>query len=200
MTSSKAHILKTSFYLFLQKSFKEVTMNEIVIATGLSKGAFYHYFQSKEQLFVEVINAFFFDQLMIDHRKLSTNSLRDFYHDYAQQLKKTAVVFKEYVNYNDTKVNINYLTMMFDALALFPGFRDKLKEARLNELAAWTAVITKSRGSGEFSSPMSDEQIAKMFIYSNGGISLHLLFDGGLDTIDEEMLTLWNHFYRELKD
>ena len=64
----------------------------------------------------------------------------------------------------------------------------------------WTAVITKSRGSGEFSSPMSDEQIAKMFIYSNGGISLHLLFDGGLDTIDEEMLTLWDHFYRELKD
>jgi hypothetical protein len=90
--------------------------------------------------------------------------------------------------------------MMFDALALFPGFRDKLREARQNELAAWMTVITKSRGNREFSSPMSDAQIAKMFIYSNGGISLHLLLDGGLDAVDHEMLTLWDNFYRELKD
>jgi TetR/AcrR family transcriptional repressor of nem operon len=175
-------------------------MNEIVLATGLSKGAFYHYFQSKEHLFVEVINAFFFDQMMIDYRKLSTNSLWDFYHDYAQQLKKTVIVFREYVNYSNTKARVNSLTMMFDALSLFPGFRDKLREAKQNELDAWTAIIAKSRSNHEFSSPMSDEQIARMFVYSNAGIGLHLLLEGGLDTVDHEVLTLWDNFYRELKD
>lgn len=200
MKNSKEHILKTSFRLFLQKSFKEVTLNEIVVATGLSKGAFYHYFQSKELLFVEVINTFFFDQMMIDYRTLRTNSLWDFYHDYALQLKKTVAVFKEYGNFSDTKVNVNSLTMMFNALDLFPGFRDKLREAKQKELDAWTSVIAKSRSNGEFASPMSDEQIARMFIYSNDGISLHLLLDGGLDTVDQELLTLWDNFYRELKD
>jgi len=171
-------------------------MNEIVAASGLSKGAFYHHFRSKERLFVEVINTFFFDQMMIDYGKLSTNSLRDFYHDYALQLKKTLIVFNEYVNLSDTKANVNTLTMVFDALNLFPGFRDKLREAQQIELDAWTAIIAKSRGEGEFSSPMSDEQIARMFIYSNDGITLYLLLNGGMDTVDREMLTLWDNFYR----
>ena len=59
---SKEHILITAFSLFLQKSFKEVTMKEIVKETGLSKGAFYHYFESKEQLFLELL------QLMAEER------------------------------------------------------------------------------------------------------------------------------------
>jgi TetR/AcrR family transcriptional regulator, transcriptional repressor for nem operon len=200
MTNSKSHILKTSFYLFLQKSFKEVTMNEIVVATGLSKGAFYHYFQSKEQLFVEVINTFFFDQLMIDYRKLNTNSLWDFYHAYAEQLKIRVSVFTEYLNGNDTKASVNSLIMMFDAMNLFPGFRDKLMEAQQDELHAWTSIVAASRSQGEFESPMSDEQIARMFIYSNDGIALYLLLNGNMDTVDRELITLWDNFYRELRD
>ena len=175
-------------------------MNEIVNASGLSKGAFYHHFQSKEHLFVEIINTFFFDQVIIDYRELSKNSLLDFYHDYAHQLKNKLIAFKEHLNYSDAKANINYLTMMFDALNLFPGFRDKVREAQQNELDAWTSVIASSRSNGEFASPMSDQQIARMYIYSNDGIGLHLLLNGDVDIIDHELITLWDNFYRELKD
>ena len=55
MNETKGHILNVALKLFLQKNFKEVTMKEIVDKTGLSKGAFYHYFQSKEKLFEEII-------------------------------------------------------------------------------------------------------------------------------------------------
>jgi AcrR family transcriptional regulator len=197
MSNTRENILKTSFSLFLQKSFKEVTMNEIVTASGLSKGAFYHHFQSKEQLFVEVINSFFFDHMVIDYEKLSKNSLWDFYHDYAQLLKKTLTAFKDYT---DTKANINILTLMFDALNLFPGFREKLREAQRKELDAWASIVAKARRNGEFKSPMSDEQIARMFIYSNDGIGLHLLLNGKMETADQEMIKLWDNFYWELKD
>ena len=175
-------------------------MNEIVSATGLSKGAFYHYFESKEQLFVEVINTFYFNKMVIDYGKLSNDSLWAFYHEYAEQIKIIINDFKAYLNSNDAKTHINYLIMMFDALNLFPGFRDKLREAQKKELDAWTAVIKKSRINDEFSSPMSDEQIARIFIYSNGGIALHLLLIGDYDTLDYEILTLWDNFYKELKD
>ena len=200
MGDSKEHILRTSFSLFLHKSFKEVTMSEIVTVTGLSKGAFYHYFESKEQLFIEVINTFYFNNMVIDFGKLSKNSLWDFYHEYVGVLKKTVDNFKEQLNYSEVKPNINYLTMMFDALKLFPGFGDKLKETQKKELDAWTSIIRISRANGEFSSPMSDDQIARMFIYSNGGIGLHLLLNGDLNTVDQEMLALWDNFYKELKD
>jgi AcrR family transcriptional regulator len=38
----------------MQKSYKAVTLKDLIAATGLSNGAFYHYFENKEQLFKEV--------------------------------------------------------------------------------------------------------------------------------------------------
>ncbi|MCU0411974.1 MAG: TetR/AcrR family transcriptional regulator [Bacteroidetes bacterium] len=200
MSTSKEHILKTSFSLFLKKSFKEVTMNELVNASGLSKGAFYHYFPSKEHLFIEVVNTFLFEQMIIDYATLKQESLWDFYHDYADRLKQMLLASREFLNYTDEKENLNFLAMMFDALKVFPGFRERVREAQTDEVDAWTAVVTKARSNGEFTSPMSDEQIARMFIYSNDGIGLRLLLYGDLDAVDREMITLWDNFYREIKD
>ncbi len=53
MNQTKEFILKTAFSLFLQKNYKAVTLKEIVDKTGLSKGAFYHYYTSKEKLFLK---------------------------------------------------------------------------------------------------------------------------------------------------
>ncbi len=200
MSTSKDHILKTSFSLFLKKSFKEVTMNELVNASGLSKGAFYHYFPSKEHLFIEVVNTFLFEQMIIDYTTLKQDSLWDFYHDYADRLKQMLLASREFLNYTDEKENLNFLAMMFDALKVFPGFRERVRETQTDEVIAWTAVVAKARGNGEFTSPMSDEQIARMFIYSNDGIGLRLLLNGDLEAVDREMIALWDNFYREIKD
>ncbi|MEW6195047.1 MAG: TetR/AcrR family transcriptional regulator [Bacteroidota bacterium] len=200
MSGTKEHILKKAFSLFLCKNFKEVTMKDIVNETGLSKGAFYHYFESKEKLFIEVIDSFYFDKMMIDYKKLNNDSLWNFYHDYVEQIVKSINDFREFLNYNDADSNINYITMMFDALNLFPGFQDKVKYSQREELDAWASVIKKAREAGEFSSPMSDEQIARIFIYSNDGIALYLLLNGKLNDAGSEMLNLWDNFYSELKD
>lgn len=85
MNDTRNHILNVSSKLFLQKSFKEVTMKEIVEQTGMSKGAFYHHFKSKEQLFMEVINNLI-SSMNIDYSKLSKDSLYEFYHDYIDNL------------------------------------------------------------------------------------------------------------------
>ena len=74
MSETKEHILKVSFLLFLQKNFKDVTMNEIVEKTGMSKGAFYHYFKSKEELFEDIINEYYLNEWVIDYDKLNKDS------------------------------------------------------------------------------------------------------------------------------
>ena len=82
MKETKNKILKVAFILFLQKNFKEVTMQEIVEKTGMSKGAFYHYFKSKEQLFAEVIDLFFVTVPTTIRQPIDDSSLYVFYHDY----------------------------------------------------------------------------------------------------------------------
>ena len=63
MRDTKSHILTVSLKLFLEKGFSDVSMNELVAASGLSKGAFYHYFKSKDSLYEETLNTYFFSYL-----------------------------------------------------------------------------------------------------------------------------------------
>ena len=48
-------------------------------------------------------------------------------------------------------------------------------------------------------SPMSNEQIARLFVYTNDGISLHLIMEGRVNELQNEMLEIWDSFYEEIK-
>lgn len=88
MHETRDLILSTSFKLFLQKSYKDVTMRELVAKTGLSKGAFYHYFASKEELFIEVVNTFFLTTPYKLYGELVNLSLYDFYHGFNKKMEE----------------------------------------------------------------------------------------------------------------
>jgi len=199
MSQTKDLILKTAFLLFTQKGYKAVTLKEIVEKTGLSKGAFYHYFTSKEKLFYEVVETFFFKSMLVDFSFLDKTSLKNFYSDYVVTLQKKFKELKDNLILGGPEINFNYITLLFDAINLFPDFRGKLIKVLNDEINEWTQVVKTARSNGEFTSPMTDEQIARMFIYSNDGISLRLLLEGHLELMYSEMMNLWNNFYDEIK-
>jgi AcrR family transcriptional regulator len=57
---TKELILQNSFILFLEKGYKEVSLNEILKKCEISKGAFYHHYKSKDELYLKVLDRFFF--------------------------------------------------------------------------------------------------------------------------------------------
>lgn len=77
---SKENIIKTSFALFLQKGYKEVTIINIMEATKLSKGAIYHYFKSKEEIYYATLDTYYFNLLQTDNLNLSTGNFRQDIH------------------------------------------------------------------------------------------------------------------------
>lgn len=56
--SIKKRILEVALDLFQQKGFHGVTIDEIVLQAEASKGAFYHYFNSKDALLYEIHDIF----------------------------------------------------------------------------------------------------------------------------------------------
>lgn len=56
--NTKELIMKGAFRLFLEKGFAEVSINEILSKTVITKGCFYHHFKSKDDLITEVINKY----------------------------------------------------------------------------------------------------------------------------------------------
>jgi TetR/AcrR family transcriptional regulator, transcriptional repressor for nem operon len=199
MTGSREHILKTAFLLFLKKSYKEVTMKEIVEKTKMSKGAVYHYFPSKENLFSEVINTYYFALVQYDYSRYSQDSLTDFFHEYLNILSGFIEDMKTQLGITDDFNFINYYLIMFDAIYLFPGFKDKITEVHQREREAWEKVIHVAREKGEIKTEMNDTEIAKIFIAISDGIGINAIIYGWLDQIKIELLTLWEKFYYEIK-
>ena len=199
MNNSREHILKVAFILFLQKSFKAVTMKEIVEKTGLSKGAFYHYFSSKEELFTEILNTYYFRMMAVPFGQFSQKSFYEFYHDYIGHVIGEFMKLKEILDDTNDEDDINYFTLVFDAMNLFPGFKEQIKEHHVLELTAWADAVNRGRERGEIKSVMTNEQIARMFVYSSDGLGLHLIMEGRIRQLKQEMLQLWDGFYRQIK-
>ena len=52
----RQHILDTSRRVFAEKGFKNVTMKDIVEACGISRGGLYLYFDSPDQILLEILH------------------------------------------------------------------------------------------------------------------------------------------------
>lgn len=55
----KDSLLKTSYNLFLSKGYNATTVDEICKSIGVSKGSFFHYFKSKEEVGMEVLKWYY---------------------------------------------------------------------------------------------------------------------------------------------
>ncbi|WP_426348978.1 TetR/AcrR family transcriptional regulator [Alloiococcus sp. CFN-8] len=197
MKNTKEHILNVTFKLFLQKSFKEVTLKEIVEETGLSKGAFYHYFTSKEQLFLELVNNVFSSVLDVPYDRFNKESLYHFYIDYINYYVEN--LKENNMSGEGSAPSFNYISLIFDAIKLFPDFQERLQKSKGVQLISWMNIIQAARQKGEIDSPMSDEQIANMFINTSSGVEMHSIFRGSNEDIGKTLLCLWDGFYQEIK-
>jgi len=200
MNDTREHILLTALQLFLQNNFKEVTMRQIVDKSGMSKGAFYHYFESKEQVFAEVIDHFFLNLITADYAQFSQQSLKQFYNDI---LHKTAenIAAPASIDPNTISPNNNYYHLIFDAMRMLPGFKEKQLEQQRQQLEAWKNVVHIARRHGEIHTLMTNEQVAKLFIFLSDGLSINLVMNDSVNKANAqaELKLLWDGLYTTLK-
>jgi TetR/AcrR family transcriptional regulator, transcriptional repressor for nem operon len=198
MKDTKQHILDIALRLFLQKTFKEVTMQEIVKKTGLSKGAFYHYFKSKELLFQEVLNTFLTCAMNIKWDTFPQDSLKNFI---SHLLAYSPNTLAQMGMGKDEIFHINYFSLFFDGLRLFPEFKTAIINHQRHELDAWIKIVGIARKNDEIKSSMTDEQIARIFIHTSDGIILSLILNRTEDvfSIIKNSRILWESFYLLIK-
>ena len=199
MLESRDYILKTSLSLFLRKGFKEVTMNEIVNSTGLSKGAFYHYFSSKEHVFEEVIFEVFSDLMTGRFSALSADTLKGFYENILQSIEKKRLKSQaDLESKAGESFRNNHYYLIFDAMRLLPEFRKQQHNEQKKELKAWRLHVVKAKKSGEIRSEISDELIAKMFIYLSDGLHINLIMGENHHPVKNELKNCWDSLYLSL--
>lgn len=197
MKESRQHILQVAFRLFLVKTYKEVTMNEIVQKTGLSKGAFYYYFDSKEQVFSEVLELYLLSRAKAILKQSTANSLCEFYHSQIAQMRKSIQALG--LKRKSDLRSFQSFTILVDGLRLFPTFRRKVQEHSRVERRMWEKVVSAARKSREIKSSMTDRQIAGIFISIWSGVRFSMVMRLEIDDPIEAIEALWNAFYDQLK-
>jgi AcrR family transcriptional regulator len=199
MRNSREHILKVSFNLFMQKSYKGVTLKDIVEATGMSKGAFYHYFSSKEELFKEVIRLYFQAGIDTFFNGMPRDNLRTFINIYLQHLIDLLDNMRVNFGFSNSQQGLAYYGMLFDIMRLFPEYDMKTNEHYAMQIRIWEETIRNARKSGEISTLISDIQIARLFVVINDGVVIKFITLGRTDDIVAEMFSLYNSIYSLIK-
>jgi len=191
MKDTKEKLIKNSYKLFLAKSFKEVTLIDILKETGIAKGTFYYYFESKEQLFIQIVDSFllnYSDQAKL--KNLEEVSLAEFVKLYIEVTDVFIEKMKKIIGHN-TLSNINFYRLMFDAIEIYPGFREKLKRYNLEELNLWKKVIDNSKKKKEIQDNIDSIILAKQFVFLFDGLGMRCMIENRIDnikTLAEELL------------
>lgn len=86
--NTKEKIITTFYTLVSEKGYEKASMNDIVKTAGVSKGAIYHHFRGKEELFLEAV-AFIFTQG--DEKLIDTSIITK--ENYIDVLKQTGLMF-----------------------------------------------------------------------------------------------------------
>lgn len=124
---TKEKILSASYQLFINQGFHNTSMQQLVEASGFSKGAFYHYFKNKNDLYQEVINRYFLlfyhsiDWNLYFENKMTIKEIekkiQDFYLDFVPQILAL------------TKNGMSaYYIMYFEAFTLLPHFKEEIRK------------------------------------------------------------------------
>lgn len=74
--TTKERLLQTAMELMLAKGFTAVTVDEICEKTGVTKGGFFHYFESKEDLGKAVLEYYWQSQVQMV-QKMPFHSIKD---------------------------------------------------------------------------------------------------------------------------
>jgi TetR/AcrR family transcriptional regulator, transcriptional repressor for nem operon len=199
MNDTKEHILKTSLLLFLQKSYRDVTMREIVEKTGLSKGAFYHYFASKEELFKEIANMFL-SKGAINYSSFSKDSLQTFYRQYIEFLNNSLLEMSNMVAESGNKsFNLNFFLILFEGVGRFPEFLKMELALHMKDVEAWKDIIAFARKQGEITSGTTDEEIANLFLYCTDGVFLRFINSDKPRAFKDFLSNAYDTIYENLK-
>jgi AcrR family transcriptional regulator len=96
--NTKTQILEAALHVFVKSGYSKTTMDDIVSKSGHSKGAIYHYYSSKKDLFLALIDyweSYFFKNII--NKDLSNNNpdelLRDITLDVIKTFKSSKHIF-----------------------------------------------------------------------------------------------------------
>ena len=148
----KARLVSAAWQLFHDKGYDQTTVDDIIELSGTSKGSFYYYFDTKDELF----------------STLST-VLDDFYEELSAEIDPDMNNYDKllYLNYRahsmiEEKINIDLLASLYSTQLTAKGQRHLLDRNRVYYRLI-TGIVEEGQKNGEIRQDKSITEITKYY-------------------------------------
>jgi AcrR family transcriptional regulator len=194
MTDTKEYIIDQAYKLFLQKSYEAVSISDISQAIGFSKGALYHHFLNKEELFKAVIDKYLSVIGMGDIKEGIT--LAEFIEADIEYVKN--IVFTICVD-DLPFIPVNYFSFLIDALRHYPGFSVEQEKFFTKQINKLKIVLDNAVKNGEVRDDINTNVAALNFFSISVGIAANIFRQNSPEQAIEMFQSQMIEFYKLLK-
>ena len=161
---TKQEIRDKAYQLFAEKGFKEVTMKDICERTGLSRGGLYRHYESTEQIFLEIVNAFSDQQKNEVFAKM-------------EQHVPAAVILEELLlgyerEMNDSENSFSLAICEYYSNPEVPRADNSVKRQYEVSKSTWTALINYGMGTKEFNR-VDPESVFHIIVFAYQGVRVY---------------------------
>lgn len=157
---TRIHIIMESAELFNQNGYAGTTMQDIMEATGLTKGGLYRNFSSKDEIAIESFK--YAGKVLWEHFSAAIENSKTA----TGKILAMCNVYSDTVHNPPIKGGCPLLNTAVESDHSFPVLRDQAIEAYEQMLSYIQCILKQGAASGEFRSDMDTESAAS-FIFSS---------------------------------
>ena len=194
MNDTKEYIIDQAYSLFLTKSYEAVSISDISKAIGFTKGALYHHFLNKEELFKAVIDKYLKISAMGNLKPDITLA------EYIRENVEHARQIVDAIRIEPQQfVPVNYLSLIIDAFRHYPGYdRDNVQLFSV-ETTRIKNILDHAVEIGEIRNDIDTQVMALNFLSIAVGIATNLIARSSPSAAIETFQLQLNQFYLLLK-
>ena len=164
---TEGKILENALRLFVRKGYHGTSINDIMVAVGMTKGAFYSHFESKGALFLRLVQEFkarFFDPMVAEMADFKGNAL--------EKLGRILAFITRFGREN-TDLCV-FLTFLTPELNTDMDFESELRRIFVDYQQFISRVIRQGVEEGSLKKEIRPDLTALIFMALNDGVVNHL--------------------------
>ncbi|MDY6916031.1 MAG: helix-turn-helix domain-containing protein [Candidatus Cloacimonadota bacterium] len=174
-------ILKATLRQFMQKGYEKTSMNDIVEESNYTKGAIYHHFKNKRQLYLEVIIHIFKEFHEWEYGIYrNCKDLRELLYTYFDTMHRVKDFLVKITDQKGTKEH-EFLLLITEAITKFPEIKKLHSETHKESLKKVISIFQNAKEQGLINSEISLYTLSVMIQALNEGTMIYHILNEKLD-------------------
>ncbi|MBE6603285.1 MAG: TetR/AcrR family transcriptional regulator [Ruminococcaceae bacterium] len=181
--NTKSRIVDAAWKLFYEQGYEDTTVEEIIALSGTSKGSFYHYFGSKDDLLGSL--AYLFDE---KYEELACG----------EAVEKNAIDALLYLNRElfamiENRIDLSLLSRLLSTQLTVQGGKQLLDRNRVY-FRLLRRIVAEGQARGEITEAMTASEIVRLYAMTERGLLYDWCLRGGdysLSAYGEKTLPLF---------